>query len=108
MIYKFSRFEVASIKRNMMNIAPLTKKKEKLMSKKDAIDKEIEELNQKIEAYNQILEPVTKGIDPNIILCAENHTVEIMDSVEEPPVMTEEVAPEPIPEAHMYVGPEFN
>lgn len=82
MIYQFSRFEKASIKRTLMNIAPLKKKQEKLQEKAEAILKELKDVDSKIQAYYQILEPITKGIDPDIILAAENGVVEISEMPE--------------------------
>lgn len=78
MIKKFSRLQVAAIKRTMKNIQPLMRKLNSLTEKRNALQDEIDTISNQIAAYKQLMEPITNGIEPDIII-ANNGIVEISE-----------------------------
>lgn len=84
MIKKFTRFQVAALKRSMQNIAPLTRKRDRLQEKIDQLIADKEAVEAQIEAYKQTMEPITEGLDPELIIACKGE-VELPDA--------EEVAP---------------
>lgn len=84
MVKKFSRFEIAAIKRSLQNIAPLTKRAAVLDKKISTLTEERADIEAKIKAYYAALSPITCGVDPTVILNAEGYMIEIGEGGELP------------------------
>lgn len=83
MIKKFTRFQIAALKRTMKNIAPLLRRRATLEKKANELLAELKQIDEQIAAYKQIVEPITGGIDPELII-AQGGIVEIQEGDEIP------------------------
>lgn len=78
MIKKFTRFQIAALKRTMKNISPLLRRRNTLEKKAKEILEEIKDVDAQITAYKQTIEPITGGIDPEVIIACDGE-VEIQE-----------------------------
>lgn len=83
MTEKFTRLQVASLKRSMQNIAPLTRKRDRLQEKIDQLIADKEAVEAQIGAYKQLMEPITRGLDPELIIACKGE-VELPDEEDAP------------------------